>query len=86
MAICTLFNVYIWIPICSVIFDSLQPMDYSLTGSSVHRHLQARILSGWPFPPPGDLTNPRDQIHIFCIAGRFFTTDHLGTPYSWRVT
>ena len=31
------------------------PMDYSLPGSSVHGILQARILSGLPFPSPGDL-------------------------------
>ena len=30
-------------------------MDYSLLGSSVHGILQARILSGLPFPPPGGL-------------------------------
>ena len=34
------------------------PMDYSLPGSSVHGILQARILSGLPFPSPGDLPNP----------------------------
>ena len=28
------------------------PMGYSLSGSSVHGILQARILSGLPFPPP----------------------------------
>ena len=34
------------------------PMDCNLSGSSVHGILQARILSGWPFPSPGDLPNP----------------------------
>ena len=34
-------------------------MDCSPPGSSVHRILQARILSGWPFPSPGDLPYPR---------------------------
>ena len=35
-------------------------MDYSRSGSSVHRILQARILewSGLPFPSPGDLPDP----------------------------
>ena len=33
------------------------PMDYSLTGSSVHGILQARILQ-WEFPLQGDLSNP----------------------------
>ena len=34
-------------------------MDCSPPGSSVHGILQARILSGLPFPSPGDLPNPR---------------------------
>ena len=33
-------------------------MDCSPPGSSVHGVLQARILSGLPFPPPGDLPDP----------------------------
>ena len=33
------------------------PMDCSLPGSSVHGILQARIL-GWPFPSPGDFSDP----------------------------
>ena len=34
------------------------PMDCSPPGSSVHRFLQARILSRLPFPSPEDLPNP----------------------------
>ena len=34
------------------------PMDCSPPGSSVHRFLQVRILSGWPLPSPGDLPDP----------------------------
>ena len=34
------------------------PMDCSLPGSSVHGIFQARVLSGLPFPSPGDLPNP----------------------------
>ena len=33
-------------------------MDCSLLGFSVHGILQARILSGLPFPSPGDLPDP----------------------------
>ena len=29
--------------------------------------------SGWPSPSPGDLPEPRDQIQVSCIAGKFFT-------------
>ena len=35
-----------------------EPLDCSPPGSSVHGIFQARILSGLPFPPPGDLPNP----------------------------
>ena len=34
------------------------PMDCSISGSSVHRFLQARILEWVSFSPPGDLPNP----------------------------
>ena len=33
-------------------------MDCRLPGSSVHGILQARILEGLPFPPPGDILDP----------------------------
>ena len=33
-------------------------MDCSPPGSSVHRIFQARILEWWPFPSPGDITDP----------------------------
>ena len=47
--------------VCSVVQSRLilcNPMDYSPPGSSVHRILQARIFSGLPCPPPGDLPDP----------------------------
>ena len=34
------------------------PMDCSISGSSVHRFLQVRILEWVSFSPPGDLPNP----------------------------
>ena len=34
------------------------PIDCRLPGSSVHGILQARILEGLPFPPPGDILDP----------------------------
>ena len=36
--------------------------------------------SGLPLPPPGDLPNPRDQIHVSHIASGFSTTEPLGKP------
>ena len=68
MAICTLFNVYIWIPTCSVISDSLQPMDYIAWQAPLSIDVyRQEYWSGLPFPPPGDLTKPEIK-HIFCIA------------------
>ena len=34
------------------------PMDCSLSGSSIHGIFQARVLSGLPFPSPWDLPDP----------------------------
>ena len=52
------------------------PMDYSLTGSSVHGISQARILEWVAIPSPGDLPDLRIEPAFlalqadFCIAGR----------------
>ena len=35
--------------------------------------------SGWPFPSPGESSQPRDQTHISCIAGRYL--EPPGKPY-----
>ena len=59
------------------------PMDCNPPGSSVHRISQARILDGLPFPPPGDLPNPRIQPKSLTtppLAGRFFTSEPPGKP------
>ena len=42
------------------------PVDWSLPGSSVHRIPQARILSGFPCPPPGDLPNSGTEPGSIC--------------------
>ena len=53
------FLVHCWIvlviQLCPILCD---PIDWSQPGCSVHGILQARILDGLPFPPPGDLPNP----------------------------
>ena len=36
--------------------------------------------SGLPFPPPGDLLNPRINLASPALAGRFFTTGPPGKP------
>ena len=59
------------------------PMDCSLPASSVHGILQARILEWVAMPSSRGSSWPRDQTHVSCvscIAGRFFTTEPLGSP------
>ena len=56
------------------------PMDYSLPGSSVCGILQARIREWVAVPSSRGSSQPRDRTHVFCIAGRFFTTETSGKP------
>ena len=50
-----------------------EPMDCSLPGSSVHDILQAKILEWAAMPSSRGSSQPRDQTHVSCIPGRFFT-------------
>jgi len=49
------------------------PTDCSLPGSSVHGILQARMLEWVAVSFSRGSCRPRDQTHIPCIAGGFFT-------------
>ena len=67
----------------TVMSDSLQPMNCSLPGSSIHGILQARIIEWVAISFSRGSSRPRDQTHIFCIsclADRFFTTESPGKP------
>ena len=44
-------------------------MDYT-----VHEILHARILEWVAFPFSRELSQPRDQTQVSCIAGSFFTS------------
>ena len=55
-------------------------MDCSPSGSSVHGILQARILEWVAMTSSKGSSQSRDQIQFSCIAGRFFTMSHLGSP------
>ena len=65
---------------CSVVPDSLLPMDCSPLGSSVHWILQERILEWVAISFSRGSLQPRDQIHVFGIGGRFFITEPPGKP------
>ena len=46
---------------------------------------EQKYWSGLPFPPPGDLSDPGIETtspSAPAWAGRFFTTEPLGKPYS----
>ena len=52
--------------------NSLQPMECSLQGSSVHGILQARILEWVAIPFSTGSSHPRGWTWVSCTAGRFF--------------
>ena len=59
------------------------PMDCSPPGSSVHGILQARIWSGLPFSPPGDLLDPEIKFESPAspvLADGFFITEPPSKP------
>ena len=47
--------------------------------------MRQEYWSGLPFPPPGDLPNPRFQPASPALAGRFFTTEPLGSPVRYII-
>ena len=63
---------------CSVVSDSLRPLDHNLPGSSVHRTFQARMLEWIAIFYSRRSSWPRDLTHISCISclGR-------QVPYHW---
>ena len=56
--------------LCPTLCD---PMDRKPPGSSVHGILQVRILEQLAISSSRGSSQPRDQIPVSCIAGRFFT-------------
>ena len=54
------------------------PMACSPPGSSVHGIFLARKLVWVAMPSSRILSQPRDQTHVSCIAGGFFTTEPPG--------
>ena len=57
----------------SVMSDSLDPMDCSLWGSSVHGIFQARVLEWIAISFSRVSSWPRNRTCVSCIAGRRFT-------------
>ena len=68
---------------CTVVSDSLQPRDCSLSGSSIHGILQARILEWVPFPSPGDLPNPGIEPGSPALEADALTSEPPGKPHQY---
>ena len=56
------------------------PMDCSLPGSSIHGIFQARVLEWVAISFSRGSSQSRNQTHVFCIAGGFFTAEPTGKP------
>ena len=57
----------------SAVSDSLDSIDCSSPGSSVHGILQARILQWVAISSSRGSSQPRDQTQVSCTANRLFT-------------
>ena len=62
-------------------FDSCDPLHYSLPGSSVHGISQARMLKRVAISFSRGLSPSRDRTQVFCIAD-FLVLNHQGNPKS----
>ena len=56
------------------------PLDYSLSSSSVLGFFEARMLEGVAICFPMGSSQPRDRTHISYIAGGFFSTEFQKFP------
>ena len=65
------------IPLCPTLFN---PIDCSLPGYSFHGIFQSRILEWVVTSFSRGSSWPRHRTRVFCIAGRFFTTEPPGKP------
>ena len=57
-----------------------EPKECRLPGASVHGISQARILEWVASSSSRGPSRYRDQAHISCVAGGFFTTESSGKP------
>ena len=65
---------------CLTLCDPMDCMDCSLSGSSVHGILQARILEWVAILFSRGSSQPRDQTQVSCIAGTFYHLSHQESP------
>ena len=57
------------------------PMNYSLSRSSIHGIFQARVLEWVAISFSRGSSWTRDRTQVSCTAGRFFTNEPAGKPW-----
>ena len=77
VCVCTRARAYSVIHLCLTLCN---PMNSSPPGSSVHGILQARILEWVAISSSRASFGPRIEAASCALAGRFFTTAHVGSP------
>ena len=55
-------------------------MDYNLSGSSDMGFSKQEYWSGWPFPSPGDLSNPRIEPGSPALQADVLPSEPPGKP------
>ena len=70
------------VKMCLILWDSV---DCSPPGSSVPGISQARILEWIAISWSRGSSRARDQICVFCLAGRFFITEPPGKPHNLNI-
>ena len=82
----THIHMHVYMHLCSVVSNSLNPMDCSPPGLSVNVIYQARILE-WVATSSSKVSSwLRYRTHVSALAGRLFTTESPGKPPSYKGT
>ena len=70
----------------SVVSNSLQPMDCSLPGSSVHGIFQVRILEWIAIPFPRWSSRSRDQTQVSLQISKMLHYDHVKVNFKQKIS
>ena len=72
---------YVCMLVAQLCLTLCDPKDCSLSGSSAHGILQARILAWATIPSSRGSSQPRYQTQVSCIVGKFFTVWATEKPW-----
>ena len=75
-----------YVCVCSVVSESLQPMDWGRQAPLSMGFPRQEYWSGLPFPPPGDHSDPGTEPTCPALAGGFFATVPPEKPSMRRYT